>query len=131
MKYSNNKVLLLCFFAMFVLASAHTVEQAPVTLWDYVMNIVSFTMDVFSNYVVAPILQVVKFVSDVVIAPITNGASKLGLNVAVDQFCKLVVSGAFKGLNDNALVLDKCKTAGLEEVMKGFDKKWIEGGVNA
>lgn len=128
MKYSN-KVVIFCLVAMLVIVSGQQANDgqaaAPKTLWDIVKDIMTITTDFISNYIVAPILEVVKVVSDVVIAPITNTLNTVGLNFAVSPFCNLVVKPLFPNL-DADLLMAKCQTAALEEIRKGFDKTWVE-----
>lgn len=125
-------------------------NQAQKTLWDMVLDgiaavtdvintyiveptlaAVSVVVDMTVTYIVAPALDVVNAAVQVVVTPVTNAASNLAIGLAADQFCSMVVQGSFASINDNALVLAKCKLAAKEEIMKGFNTKWIEGADNS
>ena len=67
-----------------------------------------------------PIMQVVAFIEETIIAPIQNQASSFGLNLAVEQFCNLVVAPNFPVPG----AADACIKAAKEEVRKGFDSSW-------
>ena len=157
----RNTAVLLCFVACLLLISAasasHQQEQqftlnqaAQKTIWDYVMEgvaavtnvintyiveptlaAVAVVIDVTTTYVVVPALNVVNTVTEAVVAPITNGASNMAIGFAADQFCSMVVKGSFASIGNDGLVLAKCKLAAKEEVMKAFNKKWIEGADNS
>lgn len=66
----------------------------------------------------------VDVVAEAVLAPVTDGASQLALNIFVKSFCNIAVKGAFVSLGDENLVLARCQVGGIEEVFKAFSKKW-------
>ena len=133
MKQANKQLLLLCFCA-FLLVTVSAAGPAPLeqskTFWQVIQEAIAVGISAVTNYVIAPILQVVDVVVQTVVAPVTDGASQLAMNVAVKQFCNLVVKGTFSGLGDDALVINRCQMGGLEEVLKAFSKKWVENGDN-
>ena len=85
-----------------------------------VVNSVAATIaQAVSDYVIAPAMAAVAYVNDVVIKPMTDKVTSMGLGFAIDTFCSSVVVPMFPDLGADAL--GRCKLSGGEELMKGFD----------
>jgi hypothetical protein len=95
-----------------------TIKDMALDALGVVTNVIAIGVSAVTKYVVAPILTVVDTVSQIVIAPITDGASYLALILAVKTLC-----GTVHGKSTNE-VQARCQAGGIEEVFKAFSKKW-------
>jgi hypothetical protein len=84
---------------------------------------IATVVDTITTYVILPAMEVIATVQENFIAPLTNKVNSAALNIAVNQFCNIVVVKAFPTL-DAATVKAKCSLAAEEEVRKGFDPTW-------
>lgn len=130
----NNTLLICCFAVLLFTAAAAPSVESPVveaTFWEMIGNAINVVVGAITTYIVNPVLYAVDYVSQLVIAPIADAGSTLAMKLFVNTMCGTAVKGAFASLNDEALVNQRCKLGGYEEILKAFSNKWVEGGDNS
>lgn len=94
---------------------------------DSIMELVSKVAGTAIAVIMTPILIVAQVVEEKIVAPITNKVSGVALDIAVGQFCGLVVGPNLERIGFDTTGIDvkeECLKAAKEEVKKGFSDKY-------
>ena len=111
--------LLVVMMVAFVLVDGRNVAN-PI---DNIMDLVSKIAGTVIAVVMTPVLMVAQIVQEKIVDPITNKVSSVALDLAVDQFCGLIVGPNLERIGFDTTGIDvkgECLKAAKEEVKKGF-----------